>query len=36
MKFKSLIITLLASSIFLAVVICIWKIIGNFARFKFY
>ena len=35
MKFKSLIITLLASSIFLAVVICIWKIMATLQGLSF-
>ena len=35
MKFKSLIITLLASSIFLALVICIWKIMATLQGVSF-
>ena len=35
MKFKSLIITLLASSIFLAVIICIWKIMATLQGLSF-
>ena len=35
MKFKSLIITLLASSLFLAVVICIWKIMATLQGLSF-
>jgi len=35
MKFKSLIITLLASSIFLTIIICIWKILGTLQGLSF-
>ena len=35
MKFKSLIITLLASSIFLTVIICIWKIMATLQGLSF-
>ncbi len=35
MKFKSLIITLLASSIFLTIIICIWKILATLQGLSF-
>ena len=35
MKFKSLIITLFASSIFLATIICIWKIMATLQGLNF-
>ena len=35
MKFKSLIITLFASSIFLATIICIWKIMATLQGLSF-
>jgi len=35
MKFKSLIITLLASSIFLTTIICIWKILATLQGLSF-
>ena len=35
MKFKSLIITLLTSSIFLTIIICIWKILATLQGLSF-
>ena len=35
MKFKSLTITLIASSIFLAIIICIWKIMATLQGLSF-
>ena len=35
MKFKSLIITLFVSSIFLAIIICIWKIMATLQGLSF-
>ena len=35
MKFKSLIITLIASSIFLTIIICIWKILATLQGLSF-